>query len=374
MQRRDFMGLVAAGGAGFLISSLSLPSRAMGMLLSDLQELDKLDYFTRNEDGELVLADGVADKIIDFHTHIGLSFLGSPPLDLDREDDEALTFFPLRDNPVDLDAYSSVSFTEESAKIAQNESVKQAFTKSGYSGTHTPRNLLKEMNKNRAAKSVILAIDFPLGALSRNTQTYLKAAEMFPRLVPFASVHPKDARMEQKVRKFREQGAVGMKIHPPMQFIRANHKKCMKLTKLCGELGMPCLFHSGASDIAPKFQEDYPRIEHFWHPVEEQPETTFILAHGGIHFWRELIDLARENPNVYIELSGQAPDPIKQMLDAGLEDRMLYGSDWPYYIEALPLAKVLIATEGAPEARQKIVYDNAARLFEMMGVSILEDI
>jgi predicted TIM-barrel fold metal-dependent hydrolase len=41
----------------------------------------------------------------------------------------------------------------------------------------------------------------------------------------------------------------------------------------------------------------------------------------------------------------------------------MMGSDWPFYHLALPLAKVLLATEGAPEVRRQVLHDNAARLF-----------
>lgn len=357
------------GGAGLAATGLRR-SWAMEMLLKDAQELDKLGYFFKNSAGELVLKPEVADKVIDFHAHIKLSYFFMAPVDLEREDKEVKTYFPVRGNPVNLSEYASMDYTKENTKIAQNESLKQAFTNRGYAGTHTPKNLLRDMDNSRVVKAVILPIDYPLGAATTNTKTYLKAAKMYPRLVPFASVHPYDSAVEHEVRKFKKMGAVGMKIHPPMQFIRANNKRCMKLTKLCGELGLPCLFHAGASDIAPKFQADYPRIEYFWEPVQKQPGTTFILGHGGIHFYKELTELARKNQNVWIELSGQAPDPIKCMLDAGLEDRLLYGSDWPYYIEALPMAKVLIATEGAPVVRKKILFDNAAKLFQKMGVAV----
>ncbi len=370
MDRRRFVEMAALGGASLSVLGGPEGARADEMVLRDCMALAELDYFEIGDDGKLRLVDGVVDRVVDFHTHIGLSFLGSPPVDLERKDDEAKTFFPVRGNPVDLAYYSAKSFTEESEKIAQNESVKQAFTKSGYAGTHTPPNLLDEMDRNRVTRSVILAIELPLGALSQNSKTYLEASRMYPRLVPFVSVHPKDARMEDKVRRFKEEGAVGMKIHPPMQFIRPNHEKCKELTRLCGELGMPCLFHSGASNIAPDFQKDYPRIEHFREPVREQPETTFILAHGGIYMYKELIELAVKHENVYIELSGQPPQHVKEMIDAGLEDRMFFGSDWPYYIESLPLAKVLLGTEGNEEARKKIVYGNAERMLAELGVAV----
>lgn len=366
MHRRKFMGMTAAG-TGLLLSG-GIASAEMDLTsLRDCMDLANLDYFEMDGNGGLVLSDGVADSIIDAHTHIGLSFLGTPPVDLDREDEEVKTFFPARGNRVDLTQYSAKSFDEVNHTISQKETVKQAFTKKGFAGTHTPKNLLKDMDRNRVTHSILLAIDFNLGALSKNSKHFMKACKKYPRLIPFMSVHPNDPLMEHKTRKFRDEGAIGMKIHPPMQFIRANNKNCMKLTRLCGELGMPAFFHSGASDIQPEFQKDYCRIEHWWEPVKAQPQTTFVLAHGGIYFWKELIELAKANDNVWIELSGQPPSHIKQMIDAGLEDRMMFGSDWPYYIEALPLAKVLLATEGAPEIREKIVSKNARRLLEGAG-------
>jgi len=366
MDRRKFMG-TAALGTGLVLSGRASSAQMDLTDLRDCMDLANLDYFEINDDDELVLSDGVADRIIDAHTHIGFSFLGGPPVDLDREDEDIKTFFPATGNRVDLTKYSGKSFDEVSGPISQKETVKKAFTKSGFAGTHTPKNLLKDMDRNRITHSILLAIDFNLGALSRNSEHFMKACRMYPQLIPFVSVHPGDMLMEHKTRKFREQGAIGMKIHPPMQFVRANSRKCMKLTKLCGELGMPAFFHSGASDIQPEFQKDYCRIEHWWTPVQAHPETTFVLAHGGIYFWEDLIELAVENENVWIELSGQPPSHIKQMIDAGLEDRMMFGSDWPYYIEALPLAKVLLATEGAPEIREKIIYSNARRLLEQAG-------
>ncbi len=369
MDRRKFFGLSAAT-AGLLTAGRANKAKAQEMIFKDIHDLTRLDYFEKNAKDQLVLCEGVAEKIIDMHTHLGIKLLSGSSLDLDREDDEAPTLFPDRGDSIDLSEYSPRSFSDENQKISQTETVKQAFPMKGYSDAHTPKNLIKEMDKNYVTHSVILAIDFHPGINSHNSKTFMEASKKHERLIPFVSVHPKELNMERKVRDFREQGAVGMKIHPPMQFIYADSKDCMKMTKLCGELNMPCLFHSGSSDIQPRFQDKYCRIEHWWKPVQEQPETTFILAHGGIYYWKELIELAKANDNVWIELSGQPPAHIKEMIDAGLEDRIMFGSDWPFYVEALPLVKVLVATEGAPDVREKVLYKNAQRLLGMQGVTV----
>jgi len=41
----------------------------------------------------------------------------------------------------------------------------------------------------------------------------------------------------------------------------------------------------------------------------------------------------------------------------------MLGSDWPFYHQVVPIAKVLLATEGQPEVRRRVLWENAARLF-----------
>jgi predicted TIM-barrel fold metal-dependent hydrolase len=53
---------------------------------------------------------------------------------------------------------------------------------------------------------------------------------------------------------------------------------------------------------------------------------------------------------------------VRRILERAPEERVLFGSDWPFYHQAVPLAKVLLATEGAPRTRRRVLRDNAARL------------
>ena len=61
-------------------------------------------------------------------------------------------------------------------------------------------------------------------------------------------------------------------------------------------------------------------------------------------------------------MSSQSLPGVRQICAEANPDRILFGSDWPVYHQALPLLKVLLATEGKPELRRKILYDNAAAL------------
>ena len=43
--------------------------------------------------------------------------------------------------------------------------------------------------------------------------------------------------------------------------------------------------------------------------------------------------------------------------------KILFGSDWPFYHQAIGLAKVFMATEGDEALRRAVLWDNGARLF-----------
>jgi predicted TIM-barrel fold metal-dependent hydrolase len=47
--------------------------------------------------------------------------------------------------------------------------------------------------------------------------------------------------------------------------------------------------------------------------------------------------------------------------------KVVFGTDWPFYHQAVGIAKVLIATEGEPDLRAAVLRENAARLLGLPG-------
>jgi predicted TIM-barrel fold metal-dependent hydrolase len=66
---------------------------------------------------------------------------------------------------------------------------------------------------------------------------------------------------------------------------------------------------------------------------------------------------------VWLELSSQSLTNVRRILDEAPPERLVHGSDWPFYHQAISLAKILLATEAHPDARRRVLYGNAARLF-----------
>ena len=337
---------------------------------SDCYDLQRLKYYTVDGSGKLVARRDEVGPVIDFHTHLGMSFVFGPRLNLMRQPGRVNYFFPYRGTPVDLDLYSAQCFTAEDAKKTAYECARAGWSGKGYMSTHTIPNHLEDMDRMGVTHSVTLAIEYPWG-LSDNTRNFMRSIAGEPRLICFGSVHPYDRGIEDKIDRCVKLGAVGIKLHPAQQFFNASNKRARIIYEVCQARGLPILFHTGHSDIQPKFAEDFPAIKYFRDPVRDFPNLIFILGHSGIHQYKEAIELGRKHENVYLETSGQSPQHILEMVDGMGEDRILFGSDWAFYAIELPLAKALVATEGNTRLREKILRKNAIRLLrERCGITI----
>ena len=89
------------------------------------------------------------------------------------------------------------------------------------------------------------------------------------------------------------------------------------------------------------------------------------MAHPGWPWQPEQLAMARHKANLYIDLSGWSPKyfpaELVQHMNGLLQDKCLFGSDWPFLTPERWLADfaVLPIREAV---RRKILCDNAQRL------------
>ena len=68
--------------------------------------------------------------------------------------------------------------------------------------------------------------------------------------------------------------------------------------------------------------------------------------------------------NVYVDTSFQSAEVVKEFVKRYGEDRVLFGSDWPWGREASPIRVVEIACDGNESLAQKIFHENAEMLMK----------
>jgi hypothetical protein len=335
--------------------------------------LARLPWFELDDTGRLRVRAGIP-RAIDLHGHLGRGMGLAPAVDLLRTTPRVRYELDCdRDDPpcpLDLDVYVNANFTDAMLKELRWDTIRGLVLGSRAAQTHTVPNLLAEMEATGVEQVVVLPIAFNLPFDDDPVLAVLDAIEKgggSGRLVPFASVHPRDARKREKLRDYVARGARGVKLHPEFQRFYPDAPEAMEIYEECGRLGLPVLFHCGRSGIEPEFLRRYALIRRYVGAIEAFPDVRFILGHAGARDVAEAVPLARRSENVWLEISSQGVTSIGEIVAAVGERKVVYGTDWPFYPLAVSLAKVLIVTEGRPNARHAILRGNALELLGEAG-------
>lgn len=321
--------------------------------------LAELPWFEAR-DGRLVLADRSLGPVADVHSHLALTFLRRRSVDLLAEHEDAEIYLPVS-HAIDLDVYANRNFTAEDLEALSDDLALKAMTKDGMRRTHTVPNLMRHMRETGVTTSVLLPIEFPF--LSWNAETWLEATRGKDGLCNLGSVHPFGRAVRERLERQKAAGIRGIKLHPAVQMFPADHPKAMEVYRACADLDLPVLWHCGPVDIETRIGRWCSQLKHYWRAVHEHPDTQFVLGHSGALQFDLALELAQRYRNVWLELSSQGLANVRRLVLEAPEDRVMFGSDWPFYHQSLPLAKLLIATDDRHDLRPRILWDNAADLF-----------
>ena len=100
------------------------------------------------------------------------------------------------------------------------------------------------------------------------------------------------------------------------------------------------------------------------------PDVRLLLGHCLHGAWDEAVAIAREFPNVYLELTAVMRNrgTLEKFVAAGLSERLLFGTDLPWFDPHYGIGAVL-AAEISDEDRHNILHRNAGRLLAVAGVA-----
>ncbi|NRA09469.1 MAG: amidohydrolase family protein [Myxococcales bacterium] len=331
--------------------------------------LAELPYFEIDPRGRLKCVLEDLPPIIDFHTHLGIAALLAPGIDLLADTERVRHFLDCDATnpgcPLDLDVYINANFDEQDLETLEWETLGQLFWGSDFAATHTLPNLLAEMDDCGVQRSLVLpiALGLPFGDhLADDWTAAIDTSNAGERLLPGASVHPRDPDAIAELGRQAALGARAVKLHPAVQRFYPDDPELDPIYEECGRLGLPVFFHGGRAGIEPEYNRRFTLIRHYEAAVGEHRNVNFVLGHAGARDVADAIPFARRHPNVWMGIHGQGIAKLDELIDELGAERLLFGSDWPFYHVAATLAKVLIVTEGRPEARQAILAGSAGRL------------
>jgi predicted TIM-barrel fold metal-dependent hydrolase len=335
--------------------------------------LADLPYFELDESGTLRCTVTDLPRVLDIHAHLGMSLLLAPQLDLLARSErvEHMLDCDAEDPgcPLDLDVYINANFRPSDLRSLQWNAIAQLSWGSRKAATHTIPNLIDEMDATCIAQAMILPIAFglPFGDdLSERFMSAIERAGVGDRLLAGASVHASDPHAVEKLRRYALAGARMVKLHPAGARFFPDADEMFPIYRTCGELGLPVIFHGGRAGIEPEYAHQFTLIRHYEGAFRAFPEVQFVLGHAGARDVEDAIALAARYPNVCFGIHGQGVTMLGRLLDEVGPERLLFGSDWPFYHLAATLAKVLLVTEGRPDERYALLRGNAVRI---LGIS-----
>lgn len=201
------------------------------------------------------------------------------------------------------------------------------------------------------------------------------------RVIGFGSVDPNDPHAVDKVKyAATDLGLKGIKLSPPYQGFHPHSPEAWKVYETVADHGMAMTFHqggvflrSGALEFAaPALLDKVARTFQ---------DTPIIIAHAGQPWTFETTAVMFKNPNVFTDLSARYGRPwqlaaiLRNLLDYGVTDRVLFGSDFPIYTPADCIAqfRALADTPVAgmpafePELIESIIND---RPLSLLGLEL----
>lgn len=160
-------------------------------------------------------------------------------------------------------------------------------------------------------------------------------------------------------------GALGVKIHPVVQRFLPSDPRMEAIWSTCEEIGLGVVAHAGASRSGIEWAEPaaYAAL------LEAHPRLKLVLAHLGGGRWQQARQLAAAFPQVRFDLceiiawAGAPGAPTHDELGRMINDigpqRIMFGTDFPWYQVDRTIDQVEALPHIAEEQRQGILGVNA---------------
>jgi len=197
-------------------------------------------------------------------------------------------------------------------------------------------------------------------------------AREHPSITPFVAADPHVLGGEAGAAHLREMaedhGARGIKIHPIVQQFHPDDPRMAPIFGVCQSLGLTVLSHSGLA----RGSEQWAEPNAFAPLLQSFPRLTLLMAHLGGGSWTQTRAFAEAFPTATFDLceivewtgAANAPtdDQLGQLIAAIGPDRVMMGSDYPWYDLNHTVERVQSVPGLSDEQREGILGANAVRL------------
>lgn len=190
----------------------------------------------------------------------------------------------------------------------------------------------------------------------------LSRSSHVPKLIPFGTYHPDDSNWLDEIRRLREAGIKGIKLHPEFQGIDLADSRLKDFFAEV-ERDFVLMVHVGDRKTSHTNLSTPQKLAAI---LDEFPNLRVIAAHmGGYLFWEEVLhnlvgrDLYFDTSSTFSYID---PQLLRQLFLKHSLDRILFGSDYPLRSPQQDLLLLDEITWLSCEAKEGIRGKNCARL------------
>ncbi|MFH0964162.1 MAG: amidohydrolase family protein [Planctomycetota bacterium] len=231
-------------------------------------------------------------------------------------------------------------------------------------------------------------IDALLWGYVREARTELEALYHVP--VPdFASLDDYLSYVDRCFEKMKEEGVVALKsafagvrridyqpvdraaaealfpssLKPQVSSLKPDHARAFEdfmighLAERSADFALPFQFHTGTPFSGPVSDSDT-RCDHLTGLISRHPRTRFVLMHGGFPYTRELANLAKRFPNVYVDISwlpmlseSASEQAIAELITLAPCHKLVWGGDCVFAEETYGAFKIALESLAGALAR-----------------------
>lgn len=236
-----------------------------------------------------------------------------------------------------------------------------------------------QVYRRRRMMAVLLSIDAETRGEPFLGNDYTAGlVERFPdTLLGFASVDPwkGDLAVQETRRAVSDLRLKGIKFMPISQAFFPNDRRFYPLWEEISGLGVPVMFHVGHTALGAGFpggggmKLKYARpIPYIDDVAADFPRLQIVGAHPAWPWHDEMLSVMLHKPNVWMDLSGWSPKyfpaSVRQYANTLLQDRMLFGTDYPMMLPDRWLGD-FAKLKLKEEVQEKILLRNAQRLLRL---------
>ena len=183
------------------------------------------------------------------------------------------------------------------------------------------------------------------------------------RLISFGAIHPACEDIRRKMKKLKEEGFLGVKIHPDYQETYINDEGYVKILNAAREFDLIVLTHAGVDFAYPDDVHCPPSLAK--ELLSKVPHKKFVFAHlGGKKLAKEFLE-AFENEEVYFDtgyvLHEIDEEILKEFVAKIGEDKILFATDSPWS-EVDRDVEILKSFNIDEKTKEKIFAENAKKL------------